>query len=399
MLRRLLFSRFLLTLGLCLGVMQVLVGHWITVVLAGRPGPGLGLGLALAAGLVAANAYAIPVLRRARRRGGWGGWGSWVARAYMAVGLGTLLLGFAIGLAWAGYLPLAGLLAAAGADGEGLFQAFRAASALVVGALAFMIVWGFTAGQRRIEHTRLRVDLDGRHPGLRGLRIVQISDLHIGNGMEGERLRGLVSRVNALEADLVALCGDLFDFDPGCVEEGARALAALRARHGVYAVLGNHDTYTGTEHVAEHLARLAPNIRLLRGELARVPVEAPLWVAGVDDPGRDWAARGVELPVLDELAARCPPDALVVLLVHRPELFPQASRLGFPLVLAGHTHGGQIALPTPGGRFNLARLVTRFHRGVYRENGSLLYVNRGAGVAGPAIRFNCPREIATIELA
>jgi predicted MPP superfamily phosphohydrolase len=89
----------------------------------------------------------------------------------------------------------------------------------------------------------------------------------------------------------------------------------------------------------------------------------------------------------------------VLLLVHRPELFPQASRLGFPLVLAGHTHGGQLALPGPGGRWNLARFVTRFHRGLYHLNGSVLYVNRGLGVAGPAIRVNCHREIATIELA
>jgi predicted MPP superfamily phosphohydrolase len=87
-----------------------------------------------------------------------------------------------------------------------------------------------------------------------------------------------------------------------------------------------------------------------------------------------------------------------VLLVHRPETFPQAARLGFPLVLAGHTHGGQLALPSVGGRLNLARLVTRYHRGLFRENGSVLYVNRGAGVAGPALRINCPREITTIEL-
>ena len=68
-------------------------------------------------------------------------------------------------------------------------------------------------------------------------------------------------------------------------------------------------------------------------------------------------------------------------------------------MLAGHTHGGQLALPTPGGRYNLARLVTNFTRGVYRRNGSTLYVNRGLGVGGPSVRINCSREIATIELA
>ncbi len=85
--------------------------------------------------------------------------------------------------------------------------------------------------------------------------------------------------------------------------------------------------------------------------------------------------------------------------MHRPEAFPQAARLGFPLVLAGHTHGGQLAFPTPGGRINFAALITRFTRGLYRENGAALYVNRGVGFAGPMIRFNCRREITTIELA
>ncbi len=393
---RALLSNLLVTLALLLGVMQVIVGHWITVVLAGREGPGLALGLALAAALVAANALALPAQRRARRAGGFGGR---VARAYMAVGLATLLLGVAIALTWAGWLPLAGLFALAGVSGEALFQAFRIATIPVIGALAFMLAWGFTGGQRRVERTRVRVSVPALSPDLRGLRIAHASDLHIGNGMEGERLRRFVAELNALDADLIALTGDLFDFDPRVIEEGARGLADLRARLGVYAVLGNHDTYTGAELVAEGLARFAPDLRLLRGEVVRVPSAAPLYVAGVDDPGRDWTAREVELPALTALAAARPADGPVVLLVHRPQLFPQAARLGFPIVLAGHTHGGQLALPTPGGRHNLARLLTEFHRGTYQVNGSVLYVNRGIGVAGPAIRFNCPREIATIELA
>jgi predicted MPP superfamily phosphohydrolase len=393
--RRALFANLFFTLALVLGAMQVLVGHWVTVVVAGREGPGHVLGLALAAGLVAANALVLPVLRRARRAGSFGGW---IARAYIAVGLATLLLGLAILLAWAGWLPLAGLLTLAGVSGEALFQAFRIATIPVVGALLFMIAWGFTGGQRRVERTRIQLPMPGLDAGLRGLRVVHASDLHIGNGMEGEVLAGFVAHVNALEPDLIALTGDLFDFDPRFVEDGARGLAGLRARYGVYVVLGNHDTYTGTDRVVEGLASFAPNLRLLRGEVARVPCPAPFYVAGLDDPGRDWASRELELAELTALAEARPADGPVLLLVHRPQLFPQAARLGFPVVLAGHTHGGQLALPGAGGRWNLARIVTPFHRGLYRVNGSVLYVNRGLGVAGPAIRFNCPREIATIEL-
>jgi predicted MPP superfamily phosphohydrolase len=323
-----------------------------------------------------------------------------VARVYMAVGIGTLLLGMAILLSWAGFLPLAGLLSAVGVSGESVFQGFRILTIPIVGALMFMIVWAFTGGQKKIDHTRVRVSLQDLPDEHRGLRIVQISDLHIGNGMEDLVLDAMVARVNALEPDLVAVTGDIFDFDPRFVEAGARGLAGLRARHGVFAVLGNHDTYTGTEHVVTELTRHAPNVRLLRDEIVRIEgIEAPFYVAGIEDPGRDWTAKAVELDSLERVGSARSDDGTTLLLVHRPELFPQASRLGFPLVLAGHTHGGQLALPTPGGRINLARFFFDFHRGLYTLGDSILYVNRGLGVAGPAIRFNCPREIATIELA
>jgi predicted MPP superfamily phosphohydrolase len=242
--------------------------------------------------------------------------------------------------------------------------------------------------------------MEGLHEDHRGLRIVQLSDLHIGNGMEGARLARLVARTNALEPDVVALTGDLFDFDPSYLEEGTRGLAGLRARLGVFAVLGNHDTYTGSDAVAEALARFAPGIRLLRGEWARLPGEAPLYLAGVDDPGRLWSADGLHWPDLERLAAEHPEDGPSVLLVHRPDAFPEAARLGFHLVLAGHTHGGQLALPWPGlgERWNLGRILTPFHRGLFRLERSHLYVNRGAGVAGPAIRIGTRREITTLEL-
>jgi len=393
-LRQRFFGNLFTILAGFLGVFQVLIGHWIVVVFAGREGPGWALGLVLAAALVAANVLAMPTLRRASRAGGWP---RRFARGYLALGLATLVTGLVIALSWLGFLPLAGLLRLAGVSGDVAFEFFRVASIAVVAALVGMFAWGFTGGQRFIEETRVPIDVPGLHDAHRGLRIVHLSDLHIGNGLEGDRLDALVARVNAMEADLIALTGDLFDFDPRHVEDGARGLGALRARLGVFAVLGNHDHYTGREYVAESLGRHAPGLRLLRGDVVRLPGEAPLYLAGVDDPGADWTARGVVLQELEDLRAGLPADGPVLLLIHRPEAFPQAQRLGFPVVLAGHTHGGQLALPGAG-QLNLARIVTRYHRGFYRENGSTLYVNRGIGVAGPAIRFNCSREIATIEL-
>lgn len=381
--------------ALC-GLMQVLIAHWAFVVLAAAQGPGAFVWFLLAVLMVAANIAIVPLLRTARRDSGLPGV---VARAYTIVGITTLLVGLMVALAWAGAFPLLSVIGWLGLGADRAFDLFRVISALGVFALAFMLVWGFTGGQKRVERTRVLVELEGLADSHRGLRIVQISDLHIGNGLEGERLDEVVASVNALDPDVVALTGDLFDFDPAVVEDGSRRLGGLRARYGVFAVLGNHDTYTGAEEVADALARNAPSLRLLRGEVVRLPLHEPIYLAGVDDPGRGWNSDTLELEELERLGASLPEDGPVMLLVHRPQAFLQAARLGFPLVLAGHTHGGQLALPTPGGRINLARIMTRFNRGLYRERDSILYVNRGIGVAGPAIRFNCSREIATIELA
>jgi len=393
--KRVFFENLVLSLGALLGVMQVLVGHWTWVVFGGHDQPPAGVAFTLAGLLVAANVAAILPVRAAARRGGLA---RRAARFYIAIGLATLLVGLPIALAWAGWLPLAAILEALGVSPKTAIALFRVATLPVVGTLAFLVAWGFTAGQRKIERTVQRIALAGLDPALAGLRVVQISDLHIGNGLEGGALARLVEHVNELEPDLIAITGDIFDHDPRFIEEGAKALAGLTARYGVFAVLGNHDWYTGNERVAAGLAMHASNLRLLRGERVRLPTPAPLYVAGVDDPGRNWTSSKLELPQIEALGRSMPADGPTLLLVHRPEAFSQAARLGFPLVLAGHTHGGQIALPLPGGHWNPARMLTRFYRGRYEEHRSVLYVNRGFGVAGPSIRFNCPREIATIEL-
>jgi predicted MPP superfamily phosphohydrolase len=394
-LRRALFERLFLNLALLLGLFQVLVWHWWSAVLLGDEGPGLALAIGVALLLVGVNCLAAPALRRHLRRRGWLGR---IARAYMNLGVATLLLGATIAALWALFLLPAGVLGLLGASPETAFGVFRLASTVCVGGVALLLLWGFTAGQARVARTQLRLPLPGLAPELSGLRVVQISDLHIGNRLEGSRLAQMVERTNARDPDVIVLTGDLFDFDPGFVEHGARVLAGLRARHGVYAVLGNHDVYTGKERIAEALARLAPRLRLLRNELVRLPLGAPLYLAGVEDPGHGWSDRELEIEGLARLAAARPTDGPTLLLVHRPEAFGQAAQLGFPLVLAGHTHGGQIALPTPGGRYNLARLVTPLTRGLYRDGASTLYVNRGLGVGGPALRVHCPREITTFVL-
>ena len=394
--RRFLLSRLFRSLAAALGVMQALVAHWIAVLLdvpsAHEPLPWV----LAALGLGVANAAVVPSLVRARGRGGAV---ASALRRYMELGVSTLLVGLAVCIAWLVFAPVAALPRALGVLSPAASDwLFRAASGVWVGGVALAVAWSFTVGQARVARTRVRVALPGLADPLAGLRVVQISDLHIGNGLEGDRLARMVARVNALEPDLVAVTGDIFDRDPLHLPE-ARHLGALQARHGVFAILGNHDAYVGSDRVADALGSHAPSVRLLRNELVKLPFDAPFYVAGLEDPGHPWFDRSLRYAALEALHARWPGDGPVLLLAHQPEVFLHAAELGFPLVLAGHTHGGQLALPVPGGHWNLARVMTPLTRGVFRSGSTTLYVNRGLGVGGPAMRFYCPREIATIELA
>jgi predicted MPP superfamily phosphohydrolase len=394
-LRRQLFSRLIRNLAALLGLFQALAAHWLWTVALAWPSGGVAVWIASALALAAANASIVPVLQRARRGEGRA---RRVARIYMETGVATLIVGLSVVASWAAYAVLGGAALLLGAPPDAVALVFRIASALFVASVAAQAAWGFTLGQRRIEITTTRVPLPKLHPELTGLRIVQISDLHIGNRLEAERLDAMVERTNATRADVIVLTGDIFDFDPQHVEDGARRLARLRARYGTYAILGNHDHYVGTELVVAALARHAPAIRLLRDELVRLPVAEPLYLAGVEDPGGRWFERGLQVAAIDALADQRPADGPVVLLVHQPEMFHHAARRGFPLVLAGHTHGGQIALPFGRRGVNLARVMTPLTRGAYQSESSLLYVNRGLGVGGPAVRIHCNREIAVLEL-
>jgi len=395
LLRRLLLSRLMLHLAALLGLGQALVAHWFWAVWLDHPGGSAAAWLAAATALAAANAAVVPRITRARRRAE--GLGT-LARGYVETGVATLIVSLAVLASWALYALGGGTALVLGVAPAAVAESFRLLSGMLVFAVAGWTAWGFTLGQRRVDVTTTRVPLPRLHAELAGLRLVQISDLHIGNGLEAARLDRMVERTNATRPDVVVLTGDLFDFDPRHVEDGARRLSGLRARYGVYAILGNHDHYVGAERVADALARHAPGIRLLRDELVRLPIAEPLYLAGVEDPGGRWFERGLQVAAIDALALQCPADGPVVLLVHQPEMFHHAARQGFPLVLAGHTHGGQIALPLWGGRVNLARVMSPLTRGAYRHGASILYVNRGLGIGGPAVRIHCNREIAVLEL-
>ena len=372
---------------------EALVLAWLWLAATGQGLGLLGLGAALL-GVLALNGSALSWVtgrRRRRRRGGMFAMNQfWVVGSLGALATGPMLAGV--------FLFVGGLLWAADAlDHRGANLALVGGGGVAV-ALGFgSMLWGYVFGQRRVQVDRVDLPVRDLPPGLAGVRIAHITDLHIGPQLRAPQLREFVDRINELEPDLIVITGDIFDFDPAFIEEGCGELGKLTARYGVFGVLGNHDLYTGAEAVAEGIAR-GTSIRMLRDEWVELEVEgARLCLLGIDDPGRGWTDRDSESPEIERLARDAPQVPARVLLVHRPSFFRQAARLGLPISLAGHTHGGQICLPRAH-HHNVARLIAHWTRGLFEDGESLLYVNRGLGLLGPPIRLNCPREIALLRL-
>jgi predicted MPP superfamily phosphohydrolase len=184
--------------------------------------------------------------------------------------------------------------------------------------------------------------------------------------------------------------GDLIASGPAFVPVVAASLGKLRGRDGVYACMGNHDYFTDGEEMVRALERAGLDVLRNRGVEIRRGEEL-LYVAGVDDT---WTHRN---DVARALAER-PSGTPAVLLAHDPALFPEAAAHRVDLTLSGHTHGGQIGVPFLTKRFNLARLMTEFTTGFYRDGSSILYVNRGLGATGLPVRVAVPPEIAVITL-
>jgi uncharacterized protein len=390
------FRSFFALLVLAASAAQWAVLAWIAA-LAFDLAPQWPLHLVAIAGLYAVNRMATAG-RRVRPNGP-------VFRAYAATAFVSLFCAVFLLATWLAFgvahAVLGALTAqAVGAAGQhavqaGVGDAFRWVASLGMGGIALVMGYGYVWGQHELRVSRLVVPVRGLR---RPLRVAQISDIHVGQNLSRAQLERFVAAVNATEPDLVCITGDIADSPLADTATFFPILAGLRARGGVCAILGNHDHYAGAAHVAAELRRWTP-FHVLRDEAVTLSFDdARLHVIGLDDRGRDWA-RGLQSDAcLADLLDAAPGDAPVVLLTHRPDLFPQAAERDVVLTLAGHTHGGQLALPWRGRRRNLAEFITAFDRGHYRRGDAHLYVNSGLGVTGQRIRVFTPREITVAEL-
>lgn len=266
------------------------------------------------------------------------------------------------------------------------------------------LVYATLVEPRWIEVTRRDVALPGLPAALDGFTIAHLSDFHLGPHVSAKDVRRGVGIANALGADLIVLTGDFVSGSAEHITAGARELASLRARYGIFAVLGNHDVWTDADYVAQSLAEAG--IVVLRNE--RQPLEVGdtrLWLLGMEDTGYTGGFfsdfRAVWQETGDALAALLegiPTDEPRLLLVHNPDFTEMLPDGRIDLALCGHTHGGQVRLPLVGAPVVPSCFGQKYARGLVQGPRTLVYVNRGLGTTGLPLRLGCRPEITLLRL-
>lgn len=313
---------------------------------------------------------------------------SWVGYIWMGSMFLLLVILWGGELARWSWVKYASLASIDGGRRQFLAQILAGAAGVLGLTLSGYGVW---SAVRPVEIKRVPIRLKKLPESMRGLRLVQLSDMHVGLTIGQDFVLDVVRKVNALNPDIVAITGDLID---GSVEDLGNAIAPLgdiRAALGTYFVTGNHEYYSGADSWLEFLRTLG--VHPLRNEHVEVHRNGDcIHLAGVDDWTAHQFGNGHGADLARAVNGRDTTKP-VVLLAHQPVQFAEAREHGVDLQISGHTHGGQIF---PFGV--LTRLVQPFLSGLHRRGDSQIYVSSGTGYWGPPMRIAAPAEITLIEL-
>ena len=265
-------------------------------------------------------------------------------------------------------------------------------SALVaIGAAVGMTIVGLINARRRARVVEREIPIAGLPDALHGFSIVQISDVHVGATIKRDYVQAIVDAVNELDADAIAVTGDIVDGSVRDLAAHVEPLSQLRARHGAFLVTGNHEYYSGEASWTREFRRLG--LRVLLNEHVTVQRDdATLVLAGVTDYSAHHFNPNHRSDPAAALAG-APPAHAKILLAHQPRTAPAAAAAGFDLQLSGHTHGGQF---WPWNHF--VRFQQPYTAGLHRLNELWIYISRGTGYWGPPKRFGAPSEITRLRL-
>jgi len=269
----------------------------------------------------------------------------------------------------------------------------RAAGAAAITAPFALIGFGALVERTAFRIREIDIPIPDLHPDLEGLRLAQISDIHLSPFLTEQEFARVVDAANELRPNLTLVTGDLISVRGDPLDACLRQIARLRAGAGVIGCLGNHEIYAGTEVYTTAQAALL-GIPFLRMQARQLRFgRATVNIAGVDHQKMNRKShylRGAERLIA--------PGSLNFLLSHNPDVFPVAAQQGWHLTLAGHTHGGQVNFEILSQDLNIARFYTPYVYGLYRSGRSSIYVTRGIGTIGMPARLGAPPEIALLRL-
>jgi predicted MPP superfamily phosphohydrolase len=270
----------------------------------------------------------------------------------------------------------------------------RVAAAVIPLILFSLACWGFLIEPNRLIVHPQTIQIDNWPKELTGLRIAVISDIHTGGPfIDDRKLRQIVATTNALNPDLIVLLGDYMSpnswhshrVDPDVT---AAALKSLQAPLGVYSVLGNHDWWYNGDKVRRAFEQ--NGIRILEDEVAEVKWrDRSFWLVGLADL---WTRP----QHINQTIAKVPPGSTIIALTHNPDIFPRLPQ-SVPLLIAAHTHGGQVNIPLIGTPI-IPSAFPQYTAGHLFENGHHLFVTTGIGTSILPVRFRVTPEIVILTI-
>lgn len=300
----------------------------------------------------------------------------------------TLEFFYAVGYAWMGVILIAGFVFLcsdiAALALKKLARPWPHLPAATLAVLGLAVTWAIYGGLRNPGLKPVTITVPGLHPSLDGLRIAQISDMHVDSGWKLRQFNAIVQSINAAKPDLILITGDLIDPGITCNEDLREAMANVHSRLGIYGVLGNHEYYYGLDKAIACYE--AFGIKVLRNEHADL---GDLKLIGFGDIHTERLEPEDIKAVLDKAGN----GKFRLVMTHQPVYYPEIAAAGAGLTLSGHTHRGQI-FP-----FNFfTRLAYKYFYGTYYIGGSAFYVTSGTGSWGPPLRLLAPAEIPLITL-